>query len=135
MCGLQLESAYTWLHQDGQAVQHALELDQLDPNDPKDAFELALKSHPDFEEAHLGLAAVLMSLRQPGLALPHVQKAIALNHDDAVSWYRLARAEKALGNTAEAEKADAEFKRLRGNSSEHIAAPAIFTPDQVTQQE
>jgi tetratricopeptide (TPR) repeat protein len=104
-------------------------------NEAKDAFELALKSHPDFEEAHLGLASVLMSLRQPGLALPHVQKAIALNHDDAVSWYRLARAEKALGNTAEAEKADAEFKRLRGNSSEHIAAPAIFTPDQVTKQE
>jgi tetratricopeptide (TPR) repeat protein len=104
-------------------------------NEAKDAFELALKSHPDFEEAHLGLASVLMSLRQPGLALPHVQKAIALNHDDAVSWYRLARAEKALGNTAEAEKADAEFQRLRGNSSEHIAAPAIFTPDQVTKQE
>jgi tetratricopeptide (TPR) repeat protein len=104
-------------------------------NEAKDAFELALKSHPDFEEAHLGLAAVLMSLSQPGLALPHVQKAIALNHDNAVSWYRLARAEKALGNTAEAEKADAEFQRLRGKSSEHIAAPAIFNPDQVTKQE
>jgi tetratricopeptide (TPR) repeat protein len=104
-------------------------------NEAKDAFELALKSHPDFEEAHLGLASVLMSLRQPALALPHVQRAIALNHDDAVSWYRLARAEKALGNSAEAEKADAEFQRLRGNSSEHIAAPAIFTPDQVTKQE
>jgi tetratricopeptide (TPR) repeat protein len=104
-------------------------------NEAKDAFELALKSHPDFQEAHLGLASVLMSLRQPGLALPHVQRAIALNHDDAVSWYRLARAEKALGNSAEAEKADAEFQRLRGNSSEHIAAPAIFTPDQVTKQE
>lgn len=104
-------------------------------NEAKDAFELALKSHPDFEEAHLGLASVLMSLRQPALALPHVQKAIALNHDDAVSWYRLARAEKALGHTAEAEKADAEFQRLRGNSSEHIAAPAIFSPDQVTKQE
>lgn len=104
-------------------------------NEAKDAFELALKSHPDFEEAHLGLASVLMSLRQPALALPHVQKAIALNRDDAVSWYRLARAEKALGHTAEAEKADAEFQRLRGNSSEHIAAPAIFSPDQVTKQE
>jgi predicted Zn-dependent protease len=58
-----------------------------------------------------------------------------LNHDDAVSWYRLARAEKALGNTAEADKADAEFQRLRGKSSEHIAAPAIFNPDQDTKQE
>jgi len=105
-------------------------------NEAKDAFELALKSHPDFEEAHLGLASVLLSLSQPGLALPHVQKAIALNHDDAVSWYRLARTEKALGNAAEAAKADAEFQRLRGNkSSEHIAPQTIFTPDQVTKQE
>lgn len=104
-------------------------------NEAKDAFELALKSHPDFEEAHLGLASVLLSLSQPGLALPHVQKAIALNHHDAVSWYRLARTQKALGNTAEAEKADAEFQRLRGKSSEHIAPQTIFTPDQVTKQE
>jgi tetratricopeptide (TPR) repeat protein len=103
-------------------------------NEAKDAFELALKSHPDFEEAHLGLASVLLSLSQPGLALPHVQKAIALNHDDAVSWYRLARAERALGNTAEAQKADAEFQRLRQKSSEHIAPQAVFTPDQVTKQ-
>ena len=35
-------------------------------NEAKDAFELALKSHPDFEEAHLGLAAVLMSSESAG---------------------------------------------------------------------
>ena len=102
-------------------------------NEAKEAFELALKSHPDFEEAHLGLAAVLMSLGQPGFALPHLQKALALNHDDAVSWYRLARTESALGNTAEAQKADAEFQRLRQKPSEHLAQP-IFTPDEVTKQ-
>lgn len=104
-------------------------------NEAKGAFELALKSHPDFEEAHLGLAAVLMSLGQPGLALPHIQKAIALNHDNSVAWYRLARAETALGNTAEAQKANAEFQRLRPKSSEHIAPQTLFTPDEVTKQE
>jgi tetratricopeptide (TPR) repeat protein len=104
-------------------------------NEAKDAFELALKSHPDFEEAHLGLAVVLMSLSQPGLALSHVQKAIALNHNNPLSWYRLARAEMALGNTAEAQKANAEFQRLQPKSSEHIAPQTIFTPDQVTKQE
>ena len=78
-------------------------------NEAKGAFELALKSHPDFEEAHLGLASVLMLLSQPELALPHIQQAIVLNHDNPVSWYRLARAERALGNTAESQKADAEF--------------------------
>jgi len=38
-------------------------------------FEQALKFYPDFEEAHLGLAAVLMSQSEPKLALPHLQKA------------------------------------------------------------
>ena len=104
-------------------------------NEARDAFELALKSHPDFEEAHLGLASVLLSLSQPRLALPHVEKAIALNHDDPVSWYRLARVEMALGNNAEAQKADAEFRRLRQNSQEQTASPAIFNPDEVTKQE
>jgi tetratricopeptide (TPR) repeat protein len=103
-------------------------------NEAKDAFELALKSHPDFEEAHLGLAAVLMSLGQPGLALPHLQKAIALNHDNPVSWYRLARTELALGNTAESQRASAEFQRLRQKPSEHLASQQIFTPDEVTKQ-
>jgi tetratricopeptide (TPR) repeat protein len=102
-------------------------------NEAKETFELALKSHPDFEEAHLGLAAVLMSLGQPGGALPHLQKALVLNHDNPVSWYRLARTESALGNTAESQKADAEFQRLRQKPSEHLAQP-IFTPDEVTKQ-
>jgi tetratricopeptide (TPR) repeat protein len=104
-------------------------------NEARDAFELALKSHPDFEEAHLGLAAVLLQLGQPRLALPHIQKAIALNHDDPVSWYRLARVEMALGNNAEARKADAEFQRLRQKPNEPSASQAIFNPDEVTKQE
>ena len=82
-------------------------------NEAKEAFELALKSHPDFEEAHLGLAAVLLSLGQPGSALPHLQKALALNHDNPVSWYRLARTESALGNTAESQEADAELRAVK----------------------
>jgi predicted Zn-dependent protease len=56
-----------------------------------------------------------------------------LNHDNPVSWYRLARTEVALGNTAESQKAEAEFQRLRQKPSEHLAQP-IFTPDEVTQQ-
>jgi tetratricopeptide (TPR) repeat protein len=99
----------------------------------QEAFELALKSHPDFEEAHLGLAAVLLSQGQPAIALPHLQKALALNHDNPVSWYRLARTEAALGNPAESQKAEAEFQRLRQKPSEHLAQP-IFTPDEVTKQ-
>ena len=35
-------------------------------------FEAALKNSPNFEEAHLGLASVLLSLQKPELALPHL---------------------------------------------------------------
>jgi tetratricopeptide (TPR) repeat protein len=104
-------------------------------NEAKDGFELALKSHPAFEEAHLGLASVLTSLGQPGLALPHLQKAIALNRDNPVSWYRLARTETALGNSAESQKADAEFKRLRQKPSEHLATDPMPASDEVTRQQ
>src|SRR5258707_13161402 len=35
MCGLQLERAYSWLHEDNKAVEVALELDRLYPGDPE----------------------------------------------------------------------------------------------------
>ena len=37
-------------------------------------FPEALQYYPDFGEAQLGLAAVLMSLQKPELALPHLQR-------------------------------------------------------------
>ena len=60
------------------------ELDQA-----RQLFETALQYYPDFQEAHVGLAAVLMAQRKPDLALPHLQKAVTLNADDEVAWYRL----------------------------------------------
>ncbi len=42
-------------------------------------FETALKYYPDFEEAQLGLATTLMAQQKPDLALPHLQRAVALN--------------------------------------------------------
>ena len=75
-------------------------------------FEQALNFYPDFEEAHLGLAAVLMSQSEPKLALPHLQKAVTINPEDEVAWYRLSRAQKALGNDALQQKALSEFHRL-----------------------
>lgn len=98
-------------------------------------FERALKYHQDFEEAQLGLAAVLLSQQKPGLALPHLQKAIALDPASQVSWYRLAQAYRALGNTAEQRKAFAEFQRLRSSQpSQQESAQRIFSPSEVTPQ-
>ena len=73
-------------------------------------FEAALKAYPDFQEAQVGLAATLMAQQKPSLALPHLQRAVALNADDEVAWYRLAQADRAVGNTE-------EQKKLSPNSS------------------
>ena len=98
-------------------------------------FEQAVQHHPDFEEAQLGLAAVLMSLQKPDLALPHLQKAVALNPGNEVVWYRLSQVQGMLGHEAEQKKAFAEFQRLRSQkTSQEEAGKQIFSPDEVTRQ-
>jgi tetratricopeptide (TPR) repeat protein len=102
------------------------ELDQA-----QQLFESALHYYPDFEEAHVGLGTTLMAQRKPDLALPHLQKAVALNADDEVAWYRLSLADRALGKKDEQTKALAQFQRLRG----HIAVQqGTSTPGGVTKQ-
>jgi tetratricopeptide (TPR) repeat protein len=126
--------------QDPSNANAAYELAELHRNageldDAQKFFEVALKYYPNFEEAHLGLAAVLMSQQKPELALPHVQKAISLNADNQVSWYRLAQVERALGNVRAQQKALAEFQRLRSHeSSRRDAVRALFSPDEETKQ-
>ena len=119
----------------------AYELGEIERNagrleDAQKYFESALKNHADFEEAQLGLAAVLVSLQQPEQALPHLQKAISLNADDEVGWWRLAQVERALGNTAEQKKALAQFQRLHSQSSDREeSGRKLFSPDEVTRQQ
>jgi len=104
--------------------------------DAQKGFELALKNYPDFEEAHLGLAAVLLSLNKPDLALTHLQKAISLNRENEVSWYRLSKVERILGNAAEQQKAMAEFQRIHSKkTNETESGKKLFSPDEVTKQD
>jgi tetratricopeptide (TPR) repeat protein len=104
--------------------------------DAQKFFESALKYYPDFEEAHVGLASALMSLQKPDLALPHLQKAIALNTDNEVAWYRLSQVQGMLGHGAEQKKAFAEFQRLRNQkSSQQEAGKQILSPAEVTKQQ
>jgi tetratricopeptide (TPR) repeat protein len=102
------------------------ELDQA-----QQLFESALQYYPDFEEAHVGLATTMMAQRKPDLALPHLQRAVALNADDEVAWYRLAQADRALGNQDEQTKALAQFQRLR---SQIALQQGTSTPGEVTKQ-
>jgi len=94
-------------------------------------FESALKYYPDFQEAQVGLAATLMAQQKPDLALPHLQRAVVLNADDEVAWYRLAQADRALGDTEEQKKALAQFQRLR---SQIALQQGTSTPGEVTKQ-
>jgi tetratricopeptide (TPR) repeat protein len=102
------------------------ELDQA-----KQLFESALQYYPDFEEAHVGLATTLMAQQKPDLALPHLQRAVALNAEDEVAWYRLAQVDRTLGNKDEQTKALAQFQRLR---SQIALQQGTATPGEVTKQ-
>ena len=94
-------------------------------------FESALQYYPDFEEAQVGLATTLMAQQKPDLALPHLQRAVVLNADDEVAWYRLAQVDRALGNKDEQTKALAQFQRLR---SQIALQQGTSTPGEVTKQ-
>ena len=99
-------------------------------------FNKALQNYPDFEEAQLGLAGVLITFGKPDLALPHLRAALALNPENEVCYYRLSQVYKALGDTAEQQKAMAEFRRLRKiavNQRETMAN--LSRPREVTKQE
>jgi tetratricopeptide (TPR) repeat protein len=99
-------------------------------------FELALKGHPDFEEAHLGLAAALISAHKPELALPHLEKAVSLDRYNEVAWWRMAQVERLLGNSNEQKKALAEFQRLHSRSAhQQDQGRKLFSPNEVTQQQ
>jgi tetratricopeptide (TPR) repeat protein len=94
-------------------------------------FSSAIKYYPDFEEAQVGLATTLMAQQKPDQALPHLQKAVMLNADDEVAWYRLSQVNRALGNKDEQQKALAEFQRVRSQiASQQGTAP----PGEVTKQ-
>jgi tetratricopeptide (TPR) repeat protein len=114
----------------GEAHRKAGELDAA-----QKFFELALTYYPEFEEAHLGLAAVLIAVQKPEQALPHLQKAVALDADDEVAWYRLAQAQKALGNEGEQQKALVEFRRVHHQVNQQKLIEKVFSPSEVTKQE
>jgi tetratricopeptide (TPR) repeat protein len=102
------------------------ELDQA-----QQLFTSALKYYPDFEEAQVGLATTLMAQQKPDLALPLLQKAVTLNAEDEVAWYRLAQADRALGNKDEQQKALAQFQRVR---SQLALQQGTSPPGEVTKQ-
>jgi tetratricopeptide (TPR) repeat protein len=99
----------------------------------REFFETALKHYPEFEEARVGLGRTLVALSKPELAVPHLQRAIALNPSGEVAYYQLAQAYRALGDAPAQEKALAAFERLQSASSRR-SDPANLSRREVTAQ-
>jgi len=112
-----------------------LDYDQGNLEQARQEFEALLGVRPDFEQAHVGLAGVLLETKKPELAVPHLKRAIALNAEDEVAWYRLARASRATGDAAGQQKAMAEYKRLQAQDASRkfavVTADGEVTPQQV----
>ena len=97
-------------------------------------FQLALKSDPQFEDALVGLGRTLVATGQAEQAVPYLEKAVAVDPKDQVAVYQLAQAHRALGHTAELEKALARFQQLRQEKQQREEA-IIHAPSGVTRQE
>ena len=92
-------------------------------------FEQAVAHHPAFEHARIGLARTLIALDRPADALPHLKAALELNPDSSVAYYHVARASRALGDSAGQQVALAQFNRTRALTAERASAVAQMKPD------
>jgi tetratricopeptide (TPR) repeat protein len=100
----------------------------------RELFDRALTHYPAFGDARVGLGRTLVALGQPDQALPHLEAATKEDATSEVAWYQLAQAFRALGRTAEQEKALAAFTRLRDAGAGREAAVPEPRRD-VTRQE
>lgn len=100
----------------------------------RDFFQRALMHYPEFEEALVGLGRTLVALGEPERAVPPLLAAAKEDPADPVVQYQLAQAYRALGRTADQERALAEFARLRAAGAEK-RAPLPETKRDVTRQE
>jgi predicted Zn-dependent protease len=96
-------------------------------------FSLAIRYYPDFEDALVGVGRTLVSLGRPQEAVPNLQKALALNARNDVSWYQLSVAYKSVGNAIEQQKALLEFQRLRSQKAQ-AADSMNLSRQEVTRQ-
>lgn len=102
----------------------------------RNSFARAVELQPDFEEAQIGLARVLVELQEPRKALAHLNAAVRRNAENEVSQYQLAMVYKALGNAAEQQKAMDQFRRLRSLRKARLESltQAPPQPNEVTRQ-
>ena len=99
-------------------------------DDAQTFFEMAVKAHPDFPEALVGLANVLAAQSKWQEGLPLLERAVKIRPGDQVAWYRLSQACRAVGDAAGQKKALGVFEQLR----ERNLGERDMTVHEVTQQ-
>ncbi len=99
-------------------------------------FESLIERRPEFEQARVGLAGVLLQNQKPGDAAIQLKRAIELDPNDEVAWYRLARALRMTGDQQGQKKALAEFQRLHALEDSRLARAGILSEaGEVTRQQ
>lgn len=99
-------------------------------------FESLIERRPEFEQARVGLAGVLVETQKPDEAAIQLRRAIELDPDDEVAWYRLAHALRMTGDQQGQKDALAEFQRLHALESSHLArAGVLLQAGEVTRQQ
>jgi predicted Zn-dependent protease len=127
----------------------------LDPDNGNAAYELAQIHHdegslaqaekefgelvirrPNFEQARVGFAGVLIEVKKPDSAVAQLKRAVELDANDAVAWYRLARTLRLVGDVDGQNKALAEFRRLHALEEKRLArAGVVNAVGEVTPQQ
>lgn len=112
-----------------------LDYDQGNLEQAQQEFQAVVDRHPDFEQARVGLAGVLLENGKEGLATEHLKRAVELDPNDDVAWYRLTRALRSTGSAEEQKNAMAEFHKAHAVVIAHTApAAAPKSEDEVTPQ-
>ncbi len=130
---------------DQAAEQFRAEL-ALDPINSNAAYELAqieydlgnleqarqefgslIDRRPEFEQARVGLAGILIQTQKPSEAATELKRAIELDPNDEVAWYRLATALRQTGDHQGQKTALAEFQRLHALNSSRMARMGILS--------
>lgn len=101
---------------------------QSDTSTAQQLYESAIQYYPDFEEAEVGLGGVLLDEQKPSLAVGHLQRATELRTDDEVAWYRLAQAERQIGDVQAQKQALAAFQKLHERSAAARNKAAVTQP-------
>lgn len=107
-----------------------VEMGNLD--EARKQFKLLLERFPDFEEALVGLGGVDLDRNNPAEAATVLQRATQLRPDDEVAWYRLAQAERMVGDKENQIRALAEFRRLHKSTPVTLRKPNAA--DEITPQ-